>query len=110
MRFTKMHGAGNDYIYIDCMRQPLPKDPAVLARKISDRHWRQHTASAGPGPCRRISRSLMANIELNRKLLHASTSKSMSVVLLRQVGTPSDDLPYLVGCRRMVERHHRGLP
>ena len=24
MRFTKMHGAGNDYIYVDCFRQPCP--------------------------------------------------------------------------------------
>jgi len=39
MRFTKMHGAGNDYVYVDCMRQPPPKDPAALARKISDRHF-----------------------------------------------------------------------
>jgi len=39
MRFTKMHGAGNDYIYIDCFDQPLPDDPASLARRLSDRHF-----------------------------------------------------------------------
>ena len=39
MRFTKMQGAGNDYIYLDCFRQPPPKDPAGLSRKISDRHF-----------------------------------------------------------------------
>jgi diaminopimelate epimerase len=39
MRFTKMQGAGNDYIYVDCFRQPPPKDPAALSRKISDRHF-----------------------------------------------------------------------
>jgi diaminopimelate epimerase len=38
MRFTKMHGIANDYIYVDCFRNPPPKDPAALARKISDRH------------------------------------------------------------------------
>ena len=27
MRFTKMQGAGNDYIYVDCFRQPMPHDP-----------------------------------------------------------------------------------
>ena len=26
-----MHGAGNDYIYVDCFAQPIPPDPAVLA-------------------------------------------------------------------------------
>jgi diaminopimelate epimerase len=38
MRFTKMHGAGNDYIYIDCFTQPMPHDPAGLSRRISNRH------------------------------------------------------------------------
>jgi diaminopimelate epimerase len=39
MRFTKMQGAGNDYIYIDCFRDPVPHDPAGLSRVISDRHF-----------------------------------------------------------------------
>src|SRR5207244_8840216 len=38
MRFTKMHGAGNDYIYVDCFRNPMPHDPPGLSRAISDRH------------------------------------------------------------------------
>src|SRR5260370_13414161 len=36
--FTKMHGIGNDYIYVDCFRNPIPHDPAGLSRRISDRH------------------------------------------------------------------------
>ena len=39
MRFTKMHGIGNDYVYVDCFAEPLPKDPAALARRIADRHF-----------------------------------------------------------------------
>jgi diaminopimelate epimerase len=39
MRFTKMQGAGNDYIYVDCFRNPMPRDPAALSRAISDRHF-----------------------------------------------------------------------
>jgi len=39
MRFTKMHGLGNDYIYIDCLRNPPPRHPAELSVKISDRHF-----------------------------------------------------------------------
>lgn len=39
MRFTKMHGLGNDYVYVDCISQPLPNNPAELARRISDRHF-----------------------------------------------------------------------
>ncbi len=38
MRFTKMQGIGNDYIYVDCSRENVP-DPAGLSRKISDRHF-----------------------------------------------------------------------
>jgi diaminopimelate epimerase len=38
MRFTKMHGAGNDYVYVDCFAQPVPANPAELARRVSDRH------------------------------------------------------------------------
>lgn len=37
MKFTKMHGAGNDYVYIDCFAETVA-DPASLAREISDRH------------------------------------------------------------------------
>src|SRR3712207_144243 len=39
VRFTKLHGAGNDYVYLDCFRQPPPRDPAALARAVSDRHF-----------------------------------------------------------------------
>jgi len=39
MRFTKMHGAGNDYVYVDCFAQPVPGGPAGLARRVADRHF-----------------------------------------------------------------------
>jgi diaminopimelate epimerase len=39
MRFTKMHGIGNDYVYVDCVRNKPPVDPAALSRAISDRHF-----------------------------------------------------------------------
>ena len=37
MHFTKMHGAGNDYIYLNCF-QGEPADPSSLAVRFSDRH------------------------------------------------------------------------
>ena len=37
MRFTKMHGIGNDYVYVDCINQTV-KNPHQLARDVSDRH------------------------------------------------------------------------
>lgn len=39
MRFTKMQGAGNDYVYVNCFEEKLPVDVAPLAIKISDRHF-----------------------------------------------------------------------
>ena len=39
MRFTKMHGIGNDYVYLDCVRNAPPADPAALSRAVSDRHF-----------------------------------------------------------------------
>ncbi len=38
MKFTKMHGAGNDYVYIDGFSEAVA-DPAALAREISDRNF-----------------------------------------------------------------------
>jgi diaminopimelate epimerase len=39
MRFVKMHGLGNDYVYVDCVRHPPPRHPAELSVKVSDRHF-----------------------------------------------------------------------
>ena len=38
MKFTKMHGAGNDYIYIDCFKENV-ENPERLSKKLSDRHF-----------------------------------------------------------------------
>lgn len=38
MRFTKMHGCGNDYIFIDGLAERVAR-PAALARRMSDRHF-----------------------------------------------------------------------
>ncbi len=38
MRFTKMHGCGNDYVYIDAWDEVLPADLPALAVAVSDRH------------------------------------------------------------------------
>ena len=39
MKFTKMHGAGNDYVYVNCFAEKLPEPPETLAVKIADRHF-----------------------------------------------------------------------
>ena len=37
MRFVKMHGIGNDYVFVNCFDHTV-SDPAVLAVKVADRH------------------------------------------------------------------------
>lgn len=38
MKFSKMHGIGNDYVYVNCFHEVV-EDPVGLAKKISDRHF-----------------------------------------------------------------------
>lgn len=38
MKFTKMHGCGNDYVYINCFEEKVD-DPSELSKVISDRHF-----------------------------------------------------------------------
>ena len=37
MKFTKMHGLGNDYVYVNCFKEKIDNPPAV-AKFVSDRH------------------------------------------------------------------------
>ncbi len=38
MKFTKMHGIGNDYVYVNCFRETV-ENPAEVAVTVSDRHF-----------------------------------------------------------------------
>ena len=38
MKFTKMQGCGNDYVYVDCFSETVD-NPSELARSIADRHY-----------------------------------------------------------------------
>lgn len=38
MKFTKMQGLGNDYVYVNCLEEKIENPPAV-ARYVSDRHF-----------------------------------------------------------------------
>ena len=38
MKFTKMHGIGNDYVYVDCFEESV-KNPAEVSKFVSDRHF-----------------------------------------------------------------------
>ena len=38
MKFTKMHGIGNDYVYVNGFEEQID-NPAEVARAVSDRHF-----------------------------------------------------------------------
>ena len=38
MKFTKMHGIGNDYVYVNCFEESI-KNPAEVSKFVSDRHF-----------------------------------------------------------------------
>ena len=38
MKFTKMHGIGNDYVYVNCFKETV-EDPCSVAKFVSDRHF-----------------------------------------------------------------------
>ena len=38
VKFTKMHGIGNDYVYVNCFNETI-KDPSAVSKYVSDRHF-----------------------------------------------------------------------
>ena len=38
MKFTKMHGIGNDYVYVNCFEETVT-NPSAVAKFVSDRHF-----------------------------------------------------------------------
>lgn len=38
MKFTKMQGCGNDYVYVNCFKETVDK-PSEIAKRVSDRHF-----------------------------------------------------------------------
>jgi len=38
MKFTKMHGIGNDYVYVNCFKETV-EQPSKVAEFVSDRHF-----------------------------------------------------------------------
>ena len=38
MKFTKMHGIGNDYVYVNCFEETV-SNPSEVAKFVSDRHF-----------------------------------------------------------------------
>ena len=69
--FTKMHGCGNDYIYVNAMLHPI-KDPAAAARLWSDRH-----KGIGSDGLVLIDRSPVPEADFSMRIFNADGSEAM---------------------------------
>ena len=69
--FTKMHGCGNDYIYVDASRYPIA-DPSALAVKYSDRH-----TGIGSDGLVLIDRSPVPEADFSMRIFNADGSEAM---------------------------------
>ncbi|MBO7069458.1 MAG: diaminopimelate epimerase [Bacteroidaceae bacterium] len=71
IHFTKMHGAGNDYIYVDTSLYII-KDPSVAARAWSDRH-----KGIGSDGLVLIGKSPMPEADFTMRIFNADGSEAM---------------------------------
>lgn len=107
IRFTKMHGIGNDYIYIDCMESE-PESPDTLAREMSDRH----TGVGGDGivmicPSDKADfRMRIFNADGSEARMCGNASRCIAKYVIDQGLTDRTDLTLetLSGIRRLMAR------
>ena len=71
MQFIKMHGLGNDYVYVDCFSQAEPADPAALSRAVSDRHF-----GIGSDGLILVCRPTVADADARMRMFNADGSES----------------------------------
>lgn len=102
--FIKMHGCGNDYVFLDCFSNPVPKDPAALAVAISDRN----RGVGGDGlvlmlPSEigdAVARMRMFNSDGSEGSLCGNALRCMAM-WLHQSGLASDEFRIVMGDRLM---------
>ena len=95
-KFYKMQGIGNDYIYFDCMREPV-ENPEELAIKLSDRHF----GIGGDGVIL-LCPSKVADCRMRMFNLDGSEGK-MCGNGIRCVGKLAHDLGYVKGYSIRIE-------
>ncbi|MCD8206283.1 MAG: diaminopimelate epimerase [Clostridia bacterium] len=96
MKFYKMHGIGNDYIYFDCMKEEL-EDPGKLSVRLSDRHF-----SVGGDGVILLCPSSVADCKMRMFNADGSEGK-MCGNGIRCVGKLASDLGYVKGDTCAVE-------
>lgn len=95
-KFYKMQGIGNDYIYFDCMKQPL-ENPEQLAVRLSDRHF-----GVGGDGVILLCPSEVADCRMRMFNLDGSEGK-MCGNGIRCVGKLAHDLDYVSGDTVRIE-------
>ncbi|MCD8200451.1 MAG: diaminopimelate epimerase [Clostridia bacterium] len=96
MKFYKMHGIGNDYIYFDCMKGEI-ENPEKLAIRLSDRHF-----SVGGDGIILLCRSDRADCRMRMFNADGSEGK-MCGNGIRCIGKLAHDLGYVKGDTCTVE-------
>ena len=96
MKFYKMHGIGNDYIYFDCMKEEL-ENLNELSIRLSDRHF-----SIGGDGIILLCKSSVADCKMRMFNADGSEGK-MCGNGIRCVGKLAHDLGYIKGDRCTVE-------
>ena len=91
-----MHGAGNDYIYFDCMKSEI-ENPIELARRLSDRHF-----SIGGDGIILLCPSTIADVKMRMFNADGSEGK-MCGNGIRCVGKLAHDLGYIKYSKCSVE-------
>ncbi|MBR6713820.1 MAG: diaminopimelate epimerase, partial [Bacteroidaceae bacterium] len=71
IRFSKMHGAGNDYIYVNAMQYPIDQ-PAQAAMAWSDRH-----KGIGADGLVLIDSSPVSEADFSMRIFNADGSEAM---------------------------------
>jgi len=72
LQFTKMHGAGNDYIYLDCRESGLPDQVGNWAKALSRRHF-----SVGADGIICICPPLLADGDATMRMFNSDGSEGM---------------------------------
>ena len=71
LKFTKMHGAGNDYIYVDTIQYPIP-DPSATDIQWSNRH-----KGIGSDGLVLIGASTIPEADFSMRIFNADGSEAM---------------------------------
>lgn len=71
IEFVKMHGCGNDYLFIECLNREPPEDPQPLSRQMSDRHF-----GVGADGLVQILPSALAQVHCRMRIFNADGSEA----------------------------------